>query len=145
MKRLLAALFVLAASGPILAGQSESFGPWEVHYSTLNTTLLDPETASAYGIQRAGGQVLLSVTLLRTDGEEGPAPHPATVQVTARNLAGQRRTLEMREAVDGDAIYYLGEFRVRGEETMIFNVRVTPRGQARPALEFSFQQALEAL
>jgi hypothetical protein len=36
--------------GLALAQQAESFGPFELHYSVVNTTFLDPKIAATYGI-----------------------------------------------------------------------------------------------
>ena len=34
------------------AQQSETFGPFELYYSVVNTTFLEPKVAAAYGITR---------------------------------------------------------------------------------------------
>ena len=43
---LLSLLFSVA--GVVHAQQSEMFGPFELHYSVVNTTFLEPEVAAAY-------------------------------------------------------------------------------------------------
>ncbi len=124
----------------VQAQQAETFGPWEIHYHAMNTMLLDRSVASAYDIRRDGGRAMLSTTILRTDGSDGPEAHPARVEVRAANLAGQRRDIEMQEIQEDEAIYYVGEFRFRNEETLRFSITVTPEGRDGPPLEFTFSQ-----
>ena len=50
----------------------------------------------------------------------------------------------MREITDGDAIYYIGDFRVTHQETLNFTLQVTPEGStesytARLSQEFFIQ------
>ena len=62
----------------------------------------------------------------------------ARVDVSARNLAGQGRSIRMREIREGNAIYYIGEFGVANEETLNFDVRAQPQGsQAIVDVRFS--------
>ena len=121
------------------AQQAEQFGDFSIHYNTLNTNLLDPQTASAYDIQRSGTRALLNIAVLRS-GDEGDIPVTARVNASAVNLAGQRRDIEMREIRDQDAIYYIGTFRFRQEETLNFRISVSPEGHTRAPHEFTFRQ-----
>lgn len=59
-------LLTFALCLPILvqAQQFESFGQYEVHYSTLNTNQLTPQVAQAFGIQRAGTQAMLNISVI---------------------------------------------------------------------------------
>ncbi|MDT8408741.1 MAG: DUF4426 domain-containing protein [Wenzhouxiangellaceae bacterium] len=103
--------------------QAEVFGDYEVHYNTLNTNMLSPEVAQSYGIQRAGTQAMLNITILdKVSGE----PIAGTVTATAINLTGQRREINMREIRDQGAIYYIGQFRIHEEENLNFKVQVNP-------------------
>ena len=97
------ALLLLAAATafPAVAQQSQEFGDYEVHYNTLNTNMLSPEIASVYGIQRAGTQAMLNVTVLQKENRE---PTEARITATATNLTGQRREIELRQINDQGAI-----------------------------------------
>ncbi len=117
--------------------QSIEFDRHEVHYSTINTNMLSPEIASAYGIQRAGTQAMLNITVL--DKRSGK-PVEAQVGTTAVNLTGQRREIGLRQVEDQDAIYYIGQFRIHDEETLNFSIEVLPQDHAGPPLTFSFRQ-----
>jgi len=133
------ALFLLAAAAafPAKAQQSQNFGDYEVHYNTINTNVLTPDVASAYGIQRAGTQAMLNVTVLRKGDRE---PVDAQVTATATNLTGQRREIELREIKDQGAIYYIGQFRIRDEERLNFNLQVQPDSHDGAPFEFTFRQ-----
>lgn len=121
------------------AQQAEEFGDYIAHYNALNTNLLPPEVASAFGIQRSSNRALLNVAVLRRGDGEADSAVAAVVEASARNLTGQRRDIEMTEMRDGDAIYYIGTFRVHREETMDFSIRIQPEGASR-AHEFTFRQ-----
>ena len=116
----LAALCTTAA-----AQQSAQFGAYEIHYNTLNTNMLSPDIASAYGIQRAGTQAMLNVTVIERESREAVR---ADIEAVAENLTGQRRDIPLREISDQDAIYYIGQFRIHDEEMLNFDVRVKPEG-----------------
>lgn len=134
----MALLLVAAATAvPAMAQQSQEFGDYEVHYNTLNTNMLSPEIASVYGIQRAGTQAMLNITVLRRENREAVE---ASVTATATNLTGQRRDIELRQINDQGAIYYIGQFRIHDEETLNFNVRVKPDGHDGAPFELQFRQ-----
>jgi hypothetical protein len=126
-------------SADALSQQAEQFGSYSIHYNTLNTNLLDPATASAYDIQRSGTRALLNIAVLRND-EDGDVAVTARVSATAVNLVGQRREIDMREIRDQDAIYYIGTFRFRQEETLNFRINVSPEGHTGAPHEFTFRQ-----
>jgi len=145
IKFLFPVLFSLASlTGAVSAQQFEDFGTYEVHYSAMNTSLLSPEVARAYDIQRSGNRAMLNITILDKSGDGWPEPISARVEASAINLTGQRRAIELREIRDQGAIYYIGTFRITNEENMNFRVTVQPAGDLRPR-EFSFRQMFYVL
>lgn len=134
---LLALLFLGLSASTALAQQSETFGRYEVHYSSIYTEQLSPQVASASDIQRSGSRAILNITVLDHGSGE---PVAAEVRASASNLTGQRRDIEMRSIEDQGAIYAIGQFRVRNEETLNFRVEVRPEGQAGPPLILTFSQ-----
>ena len=87
--------------------------------------------ARANGITRSANRALVNIAVRQ--GEPGAdRAVAAKVTVAATNLAGQRVELRMREVREGDAIYYLGEARTSGRETLSFDLSVTPEGAERP-------------
>ncbi len=133
----LAAALALAFAASAVAQQSQQFGTYEVHYSTLNTNMLSPEIASAYGIQRTGTQAMLNITVLDTESGE---PVQAGVEATATNLTGQRRDIKLREIRDQGAIYYIGQFRIHNEESLNFSVRIRPQEHDGDPFTLTFRQ-----
>ena len=135
MKRQMKTLVMLTlmASLPASAQQAQKFGDYTVHYSAMNTSLLTPEIAKAYGIRRSDSRGMVNISVLKGDTEEAATAVKAMVTATGRNLTGQTRTLDMREIDDGDgAVYYIGELSVRNMETFDFTVEVTPNGNKKP-------------
>lgn len=122
------------------AEQAEDFGHFKVHYSAINTSQLSPEVARAFGIQRSTSRALLNLAVLRKREDGLDQPAPASIQVEAVNIAGQRRPIELREVREQKAIYYIGSFRIANEERIRFRVTVRPEGDSGPSREFQFQQ-----
>lgn len=142
MKSLVKLMTLIAALSAISAGaqQAQQFEDYTVHYNALNSSLISPQVAKAYGIQRSGSRALVNVTVLKNTENQPPKAVKAMVTATARDLLGQTRTVEMREILEGgDAIYYIGEMSVRNMETFNFTIEVTPEGRSRP-FEVKFMQ-----
>ena len=142
MNRLFKILTLLAAlsSLPAAAQQARHFDDYTVHYSALNSSLISPEVARIYGIQRSGSRALINISVLKNTGGELPQAVKARVTATGRNLTGQTRSIEMREILEGgEAIYYIGELTVRNMETFDFTIEVTPEGMDTP-YEVKFRQ-----
>jgi Domain of unknown function (DUF4426) len=111
----------------------QDFGDFEVHYNALRTDSLTPEVARAYGIQRGANRVMLTVTILRKEADRAPRkPVEGDVEVDAYNLNGQLKNLEMRRLSEGDAIYYIGEVTISGNEILVFDISATPSGAPAP-------------
>jgi len=126
------AAVMLLASPLGWAESFQSFGDYDVHYNAFTTDFLSPQVAQTYKIQRSKNRALLNISVLKkvlgTPGESVAG----IVRATAKNLSGQLRTLEVRKVSDGTAIYYLSTFPVNNEETLDFEIQVTPQGQDAP-------------
>lgn len=130
--------FALAASlaltgwlpGAATAENSTSVLGYTIHHNAMTTDNLTPEVARAYGLQRSKNRGMLNVSVIKEKPGTTGEPVTAEVAASATNLAGQHRTIPMREIEDGDAIYYIGEFRIADEETLKFTVEVTPSGES---------------
>ena len=135
MKALLRTLALLTtlAPLPLMAQQAQDFGEYSVHYNALNSSLITPQVAKAYGIRRSDSRALINISVLKKAGEQSTEAVKAQVTTSGRNLTGQTRTVNMREINDGDgAVYYIGELSVRNMETFDFTVLVTPEGENKP-------------
>lgn len=135
-----AAVFALMSlAGAVQAQQASEQGAYTIHFSAMNTSQLTPEIARAYGIQRSSSLAMLNITVLKKGADGQQRAVTAVVKASGRNLTGQLREISMREIREGEAIYYIGVFRVNNMETFDFSVQVTPQGESRP-LEVRFRQ-----
>jgi hypothetical protein len=114
--------------------QVQQFDQFQVHYNALSSDMLPAEVARQYQFTRSSKQGLVNIAVQKLDG----TPVSARITGTAATLAGQRSTLALREIRETDAIYYLGEFPVRGRDTVSFHLDITPDGSTRSyTLKFS--------
>lgn len=121
---------------------SRQFGDYTLHYSVFNSTFIPADIAGLYGLTRARDQVLINVTVTRTDAEGNASLGlPADVTGTASNLMQQQRELDFTEIDEGDAVYYIASLKHTDEETIRFNLSVQPEGEPRP-LEVNFSRKL---
>lgn len=129
---------LLAATG-VRAENVLRDGAFALHWSAVPTTMLTPEVAKRVGVTRSANRVLVNIAVRR--GEPGAdVAATARVAVAVTNLAGQRELLVVREVREGDAVYYLAEARVAGEDVLTFEVEAQPAG-GRP-MRTSFRQAV---
>ena len=127
------------------AQQSERFGPYELHYSVVNTTFLQPETAAAYNITRGSRRAIVNIAV-REHGEavgadgRGITTRPRAMELEGRtwDLLQTNQPLEFREIREGPAIYYIAEFKFIDEEWRFFEVNFKPEG-ATSAYRFEFK------
>ncbi|GAA5131608.1 DUF4426 domain-containing protein [Thalassotalea piscium] len=128
-------LFVWLVSFQTVAENMKKLGSMNVHYIAIDATFLTPEVAKAYNIVRSRYNGLVNISVMDNTIEGNPAK---TVRITgtAKNLAGQSKTLEFTEVKEGDAIYYLGQVSYRNDETINFDLTITD-GKETHTLSFS--------
>lgn len=121
------ALFILLLlTLPAQAQQSEMFGPYELHYSVVNTTFLDPKIAATYSITRGKKRAILNLSVREHVGE-GTEPRSMMLKGKTWDLI-QNQTLEFQEIKEEQATYYIGEFKFINEEWRFFEVYFRPEG-----------------
>ena len=118
-------------------------GDYVVHFNALATEMLPAEVARAYGIVRSGSRALINVSVIRKQTGSIGEPVAANVAVNASNLTGQLKSVTVRRIEEGEAIYYIGEIPVANQETLIFDIKVTPEGETRP-ISVKFRQQFYA-
>jgi hypothetical protein len=125
----LAAVAILSAFQTVtFAESSGSIGDYIVHYNALSTESLPPSVARAYGITRSKNRGLLNISILKKGGNfEGVE---ADVDVSATNLTGQLRNINLRQVKDQNAVYYISEFSVADRETLDFSISVKKGDQS---------------
>ena len=137
---LLSLLALISLATTAQAQQSEMFGPYELHYSVVNTTFLAPEVAANYGIVRSKQRAILNLAVrehLPDGSTEG-----RTMQLQGRTwdlIQGQ--PLEFMEVREGKAIYYLADFKFINEEWRFFETVFRPAG-AQQSYTFTFKHQL---
>ncbi|QUM79127.1 DUF4426 domain-containing protein [Moritella sp. 5] len=124
----------LLVSATASAEQMQKLGNWDVHYIAFPSTFLTSDIALDYDIDRSNYLGIINISVLDSDTLKAQA---VTMTVTARNLLGNIRELEVREIREQDAIYYIAEVPHRNEETYRIKVTLTSGNQTQ---ELKFQQ-----
>jgi hypothetical protein len=133
MKNRISAMLLAVFAGllPFAAGadNSTSIPGYVIHHNAFTTDALTPDVARRLNLQRSTNRGMLNVSIIKViPGTIGKSVS-GEVTATATNLTGQLRTIPMREVKDGDAVYYLGDFRVTDGETLNFEISVKPSGE----------------
>ena len=131
----------LLASAAALAEQFVRAGGFEIHYNAFHADAVPAEVAAAHGIVRSGNRGLVNVTVLTPVEGAVARPTEASVEGSVSNLAGQRQSLAFRAVREADALYYLADFPIAGEDVYRFTLEVTPAGATR-AETIRFDQPL---
>jgi hypothetical protein len=122
-----------------LAQQMETFGRFELYYSVVNTTFLDPKIASSYGIVRGEKRAIINLAV-RENLADGSTSRAMKLQGRTWDLI-QSQTLEFTEVREGDAIYYIAKFQFINEEWRFFEMDFRPTG-ADQTYSFKFKHQL---
>ena len=119
---------------------SRDFGDYVLHFTAIPTNTLTPEIASSYGITRSANRVLLNVSMLKKTEGAPDVPVAGKVSASAVNLNGQAKNLSVREIREGEAIYYVGDVAISGEEALVFSVEAQPAEATGVPLAVRFQR-----
>lgn len=138
MRAWLALALCAAFALPAHAEQMKRFGDVEVHYNAMSTDELIPEVARKYGVQRSRNRGLATISVLQRDAQGANKPIKAKVDARIKMLTGQAVDVDLREVADGQAVYYLGDFRVAPPVTLRFEIDVRVPG--KPPMRFDFSQ-----
>ena len=133
MKKILQKLifpFLLILSITSYAQNSQDFGQYVIHYNAITTDFLPKDIAKENGIKRSKNQGMVNITILKKLLNTPSKPTVATVQGSAVNLSKQLQTLEIKQIKEGNAIYYISQFRVNNTETLDFTFHVKPEGDS---------------
>jgi hypothetical protein len=122
---LLAASLLVACGRP--AGQPASIP---------STQALEPADASS----RDFGDYVLLYSAIPTDTLTPEIPVPGKVSASAVNLNGQAKNLSVREIREGEAIYYVGDVSISGEEILVFSIEAQPADASGAPLSVRFQR-----
>ena len=136
---LLGTLLLLAT--PLAQAENvQQFGDYHVYYNAFNADYLSPEIARNYNIERSSRRAVLNVVVRKSLGNGKDEPIAANITGTATNLNAQLRSLTLREVKEGSgAIYYLADFPITSQETLDFNLKITPQGSTH-TFDVKFRQ-----
>ncbi|MEM1112590.1 MAG: DUF4426 domain-containing protein [Pseudomonadota bacterium] len=126
MRSLLLVLLCLAPLATV-AEQLKRYDQYELHYSVVNTTFLDPKVAATYQLVRADNRAILNLAALERT-EDGNTARPMLIKGRTWDLTGKVSTLEFQEVREGPAIYYIAEFKFFSEDWRHFEVLFRPEG-----------------
>ncbi|MBN7797276.1 DUF4426 domain-containing protein [Parahaliea mediterranea] len=140
LRQLYCLFTLLLACAPALAQQSERFGPYELHYSVVNTTFLEPEVAARYGIVRGEKRAIVNLAVREHLAEGGAATRPMQLKGRTWDLM-QNQDLDFQEVREGPAVYYIAPFRFINREWRFFEVDFRPEG-ADTTYTFKFKHQL---
>ena len=118
---------------PSYAEQSVEINGYEVHYSVVGSTFLQPKVAEKYDIVRSDNRAIITIAARHDEAK----PRPTKITGSVTNLLSQEIALEFRLIEDGEARYYLATFRFTHEEPLTFKIQVH---LADGPHEFSFKQ-----
>ena len=124
--------FFMALTAHADVKRKQSYGALDVHYNIFSSTFLQPETAKAVGLNRSKNQAVLNVSMVKdAKGQKG------AVTGHFKNLLSQIETLTFTEVDEGDAVYYLAQFAITGQEILRFELQVTDSEGKTHLLKFT--------
>lgn len=127
--------FALFAAQPSWAEQSKRLGPWEVHYNAFNSTLLRPEMARQYNLERGETIATINIAVLAAELPGKPAQQ-VSIEGYAMNPLSMQQPLEFSEVIEGEAVYYLAQTSFSNLETLRFFITLK-KGDKVQELRFS--------
>lgn len=134
---LLLSIVLLGLLSPsVQAVQSKRLGPWEVHYNAFNSTLLRPEMAQQYNLERNAYLATLNIAVLAANEAGKPAQQVKVTGYTMNPLSMQSR-LEFQEVIEGDAVYYLSQAEFTANEVLRFFITIEDENGNSQELRFS--------
>ncbi|MFT7403483.1 DUF4426 domain-containing protein [Zhongshania sp.] len=127
-----------AQEAPPATKTSSIFGKDTVYYTVLNTTFISPQVAKSYGIVRGEDKFLVNVSVRRQLDTSNIAVR-ADITGNSSDLI-YVNTLEFREIIEQDAIYYIAEFDISNDERQNFRLSVSV--DDRPSYDIQFNKML---
>ena len=131
IRKTLAVLFISLISLSAWAENSTAIPGYTIHHNAIPTASLDPAIAKQYRIQRSKYRGMINVSVIKTEEGTTGKSSPAVILAKATNIRGQMISIPMRQVLEADAIYYIGEFRIADQETLNFDLQVQPQGESR--------------
>ncbi len=132
MRKFLAVTLGLLLSLAVQAEQKIQSGELDIHYIVFNSSFLQPATAKASGLERSKNVAILNVSPLRSGKGD-----KSQVSASVTNPLGQIRKLKFKEIDEGEAVYYIAQFKIDSRELLRFDVRLTDSQGKAHSLKFT--------
>jgi len=134
-------LLVTGLPGIARAQLSERFGPYELHYSVVNSTFIEPSVAAEYGLTRGRRRAILNLSLREHLDDGTTVARRMDLEGSSRDLTAQSIEFDFIEVQEGPAIYYIGEFKYINREYRFFDVIFKAKGDSE-RYEFSYKKQM---
>lgn len=135
------AMLYLCMSLPAQAQLSERFGDYELHYSVVNTTFIEPAVAAQYGIARGSRRAIINLSLREHLEDGSTVAREMDLVGRSWDLTQAQVDFDFIEVREGPALYYIGEFKFINREWRFFDIRFTPEGSDE-VLSVEFKQQM---
>lgn len=123
---LLSLLFCATAQAQL----SERYGPYELHYSVVNTTFIEPAVAAQYGLARGKRRAILNISLREHLDDGSTVARQMALEGRSWDLTQQQVDFDFIEVREGPALYYIGEFKFINREWRFFEVTFSPENSS---------------
>ncbi len=133
-----AATLLLLTSEMAAAEQLEDDN-YVVYYSAFNSTVITPEVAKAYELNRSRQRGLLNISVQRKMPDGKYKPVVAQLKGFTGQLGGSEIPLDFKLITEGDAVYYLAEFFIDEGDRLNFDVDIKPTPDY-PTMQLDFDQ-----
>lgn len=117
----------------VKAQQSKRFDSYELHFSVVNTTFLDPEVAAQYGIVRGKRRGIVNIAVREhREGREDAQATTVPMELKGRtwDLIAEQ-PMDFIEINEDSAVYYIGDFKFINREWRWFELTFRPQGSDR--------------
>ena len=132
-------LFSMLSAQGASAEQFFMVGSTQAHYVVLNTMFLQPNIAEQYQITRGNDRAIVNISFISKDG----IALQGVVRGRVKNLLGQLQTLDFREIVEKNAVYYIATLIYTNRDTLGFEIDVELPGESKTHYEFQERMYLD--
>lgn len=108
------------------------------YFNVTNTAFLAPDIARQYGIDRSNYRAMLNLSV-HEKTDSGSKAVPVIVNGTITNIVQQQRKLQFQEVEEGQALYYLSDFRISNDDLLTFKLQIKTHADA-PGYELNFKR-----
>ncbi len=140
MKKTIIIISFLFFTAFVSAGNEKVQAGYEVHYIAFGSLSLSPEVAKSYNIERSANRGYVNISVLKQQQDSLSSPVEAVINISAKNLYGQKKNIKLRKIAENDgAIYYISTFKVSSREAINFKAQISPV-DSKENIEIKFSQ-----